>query len=102
MTLRIITPIDVIKILSFEKSLLITLKFNNIFLKKQLVMQVRKVVEGDYEIDLYSNFNGIDQYFLKLSDIYFFPETSYEVNLMYKTFQKLLNVLKYANSSYFE
>jgi len=49
-------------------------------------MKVRKLQDGDDEVDIIENF----------------VEKSYEINGLYFTFSKLANVLKYANKAFFE
>ena len=49
-------------------------------------MKVRKLQDGDDEVEIIDNFT----------------EKSYEINCLYLTFSKLANVLKYANKAFFE
>lgn len=49
-------------------------------------MKVRKLQDGDEEVEIIENFT----------------EKSYEINCLYVTFSKLANVLKYANKAFFE
>lgn len=53
---------------------------------QDLVMKVKRLQDGDEEVDITENFT----------------EKSYEINCLYVTFAKLANVLKYANKAFFE